>query len=130
MFHSVHFASNLNVKLQNQERKEVPIVVTGEILEDLILEIKDQLSQEVIQDIQPQARQTTRVIPDKIQTTLFQPRVADQEVKLSRGPQMIITEPAWLQGNIPHQLEGIQIRGIIRTMLHLNRSKITVKNVA
>ena len=41
MFHSVHFASNLNVKLRNQGRKEVPIVVTGEILEDLILETKE-----------------------------------------------------------------------------------------
>ena len=42
-------------------------------------------------------RQTTRVIPDKIQTTPFQPRVADQEVKLSKDQRMIIIKPAWLQ---------------------------------
>jgi len=41
IFHGVHFASNLNVKLRNRGRKEVPFVVTGEILKDLILETKD-----------------------------------------------------------------------------------------
>ena len=41
IFHGVHFASNLNVKLRNRERKEVLFMVTGEILEDLILETKE-----------------------------------------------------------------------------------------
>ena len=45
IFHVVHFASNKIVKLRNQlqERKEVHSVVTGEILEDLILETKEVL---------------------------------------------------------------------------------------
>ena len=41
IFHGVHFASNLIVKLRNREKKEVPFVVTGEILKDLILETKE-----------------------------------------------------------------------------------------
>ena len=109
----------IKLKPVNQLPKQLPDQLVKPISCSVCWQqLPDQLSQEVIQDIQPQARQTTRVIPDKIQTTLFQPRVADQEVKLSRGPQMIITEPAWLQGKIPHQVAGIQIRGRIQTMLH------------
>ena len=37
IFHGVHFASNVKLR----KRKEVPFVVTGEILKDLILETKD-----------------------------------------------------------------------------------------
>ena len=43
IFQGVHFASNKIVKLQNQEMKEILFVVTGEILEDLILETKEVL---------------------------------------------------------------------------------------